>query len=54
MLDDIPGIGASRKQQLLKKFGSIIRLAHASESELAALPGIGAAMARAIKLALVK
>jgi excinuclease ABC subunit C len=54
ILDDIPGIGANRKKQLLKEFGSITRLTHASASDLAALPGIGQAMARIIKQALTK
>ncbi|MBU4201300.1 MAG: excinuclease ABC subunit UvrC [Verrucomicrobia bacterium] len=54
VLDDIPGIGANRKQMLLKQFGSVSRLAQAPESELAALPGIGKKMARTIKQALTK
>lgn len=49
VLDDIPGIGARRKQQLLKHFSSVSRLTQASEEEIAALPGIGQVMARLIK-----
>ena len=53
-LDDIPGVGASRKQGLLQAFGSVARLAGAPENEIASRPGIGPALARAIKLALKK
>lgn len=52
ILDDVPGIGTRHKQQLLKRFGSVSRLAHAPESEIAALPGIGKDIAQAIKLTL--
>ena len=52
VLDDIPGIGARRKQLLLKHFGSVTRLTRAPEPALAALPGIGKEMARTIKQAL--
>ncbi len=52
VLDDIPGIGASRKQILLKHFGTLRRLAQAPESSIAALPGIGKTLARTIKQAL--
>ncbi len=52
VLDDIAGIGARRKQELLKRFGSIARLARAPESEIAVLPGIGQEIAQAIKQAL--
>ncbi len=45
-LDEVPGIGAARKQALLRRFGSVSRLRRAPESELAALPGIGPALAR--------
>jgi excinuclease ABC subunit C len=52
VLDDLVGIGPRRKQQLLKHFGAISKLANAPESEIAALPGIGPELARAIKQAL--
>ncbi|MFA5043812.1 MAG: excinuclease ABC subunit UvrC [Kiritimatiellia bacterium] len=48
-LDDIPGIGTTRKQVLLRHFGSVARLARAPEHTIAALPGIGPTLARAIK-----
>lgn len=52
ILDDIPGIGPRRKRQLLERFGSVAGLARAPESEVAARPGIGAALARTIRQAL--
>lgn len=51
-LDDIPGIGATRKQALLRHFGSIARLARAPERAIAAVSGVGPALARLIKQAL--
>jgi len=47
-LDDIPGVGATRKRALLKRFGSVARLRTASIEELQATPGLGPAMARTI------
>ncbi len=52
VLDEIPGIGPTRKRQLLKAFGSIRRLANASEDVLAQQPGITPELAKAIKEAL--
>jgi excinuclease ABC subunit C len=52
ILDELPGIGPRRKQQLLSTFGSVRRLAAASEEELTAIPGITAEMAQTIKTAL--
>ncbi len=49
LLDDVPGIGETRKQALLRHFGSIARLAQAPEQAIAALPGVGPALARLIK-----
>jgi len=51
-LDDIPGVGEQRKRLLLKTFGSVSRLARASEADLAAVPGVGPALAHALKLQL--
>ena len=46
MLDDIPGIGAKRKLQLLKAFGSIRNIRAAAPETLAEkVPGLGLAMA---------
>jgi len=39
-LDDLPGIGAVKRQRLLRKFGSIKRVLEASEEELARVEGI--------------
>lgn len=48
VVDDIPGIGPQRKETLLKRFGSVLRLRRATEAEIARVPGIGAAAAREI------
>ena len=47
-LDEIAGVGPSRKKALMKRFGSLARLSRASEEEIAATPGVGPAVARAI------
>jgi excinuclease ABC subunit C len=39
-LDDIPGIGATRRQRLLKHFGSVRAVRQASVEELAKAPGM--------------
>jgi excinuclease ABC subunit C len=39
-LDDIPGIGTRRRQELLKHFGSLDRMKQASAEELARAPGM--------------
>ena len=49
MLDRIPGIGKKRKQELLKKFGSIEGIKKASLEELTNIKGINADLARNIK-----
>jgi len=48
-LDDIEGIGTSRKKKLLKEFGSVKKLKEASEIEIAKVPGISSALAKKIK-----
>jgi excinuclease ABC subunit C len=48
VIDEIPGMGDKRKTALLTHFGSVRRLHHAREEEIAAVPGIGAAMAAEI------
>ncbi|WP_344966782.1 excinuclease ABC subunit UvrC [Salinactinospora qingdaonensis] len=40
-LDEVPGLGPTRRAALLKHFGSLRRLAAASEDEIAQVPGIG-------------
>jgi excinuclease ABC subunit C len=53
-LDKIPGIGQKRKELLLTTLGSVQRIARASIEEIAAVPGIGTAMAQTIHNALNK
>ena len=48
-LSTIPGVGKARQQALIERFGSLRGVAAASESEIAALPGFGAALARKVK-----
>jgi len=52
VLDDIEGVGPRRRATLLRKFGSVKRLAAATEDEIAATPGIPRSLAARIKLAL--
>ena len=47
-LDDVPGVGSTRKRALLRKFGSLARLRTASAEEIAGTPGIGPSLARTI------
>ncbi|MGH2530384.1 MAG: excinuclease ABC subunit UvrC [Actinomycetota bacterium] len=47
-LDEVPGIGPARKKALLKRFGSLARLARASVEEISGTPGVGPEMARAL------
>lgn len=49
ILDDCPGVSQARKATLLKAFGSVTRLRKATEDQIAALPGIGRALAREIR-----
>ncbi|VGO14584.1 UvrABC system protein C [Pontiella desulfatans] len=48
-LDEIPGIGASKKELLLKHFGSITRLGRATIDQIAEAPGIGKKTAELIR-----
>lgn len=52
VLDELPGIGPVRKQQLLTFFGSVYRLAAAEEADIAQQSGITPELAHAIKRAL--
>jgi len=47
-LEQIPGVGKARKELLLRELGSMQRIAKASEAELAAVAGIGPALAAQI------
>jgi excinuclease ABC subunit C len=51
-LDEIPGVGPTRKRALLRRFGSLARLREAEVGELEATPGIGPELARVIHDAL--
>ena len=51
-LDDIPGVGPTRKKALLKHLGSLKRVRDASVADLAQVPGIGRKAAEAIYRAL--
>jgi excinuclease ABC subunit C len=53
ILDDIAGVGPARKRALLRKFGSVRAMQEAPVAELAAVGGVGAALAERIKQALV-
>jgi excinuclease ABC subunit C len=41
VLDDVPGVGPTRRRRLLQHFGSLRRLMAASAEELTVVPGIG-------------
>src|SRR5207248_1801441 len=47
-LDDIPGVGPTRRKTLLKRFGSLLRLQQATVEEIEATPGVGPGLARTI------
>jgi excinuclease ABC subunit C len=48
-LDEIPGIGKAKKEMLLKYFGSISRISHATIDQIAEAPGIGPKTAELIR-----
>ncbi|GAA1297915.1 excinuclease ABC subunit UvrC [Saccharothrix xinjiangensis] len=47
-LDDVPGLGQTRKTALLKHFGSLKRLREASIEEISVVPGVGRRTAEAV------
>ncbi|WP_226346168.1 excinuclease ABC subunit UvrC [Agilicoccus flavus] len=51
-LDDVPGLGPSRRAALLARFGSVKGVRAATVAELCEVPGIGPALAAAIHAAL--
>jgi len=51
-LDAVPGLGPARRATLLRHFGSVRKLADATEEEIAELPGIGPRLASAVLAAL--
>ncbi|MFG3103036.1 excinuclease ABC subunit UvrC [Streptomyces sp. NPDC048182] len=51
-LDDVPGLGESRKQALIKHFGSVKRLRSATVDQICEVPGIGRKTAETVAVAL--
>ena len=51
-LDDVPGLGPTRRTALLKHFGSVRRLRQATPDQIAEVPGIGRQTAETIAAAL--
>ena len=48
VLDEVPGVGPTRKKAIMKRFGSMKRLRAASEAEIAEVPGVPAEVARSV------
>jgi excinuclease ABC subunit C len=53
-LDDVPGLGETRKQALIKHFGSVKRLRSATVDQIQEVPGIGRKTAETIAVALAQ
>lgn len=53
-LDDIPGLGDTRKQALIKHFGSVKKLRSATIEQIQEVPGIGRKTAETIAVALAQ
>jgi excinuclease ABC subunit C len=51
-LDGVTGLGPARRATLLRHFGSVRKLAAATEAEIAGVPGIGPQLAAAVTAAL--
>ena len=49
LLDDCPGVSQTRKQALLRKFGSVTRIRAASAEEIAKVEGVGPKLAEQIR-----
>jgi excinuclease ABC subunit C len=54
LLDDVPGLGDTRRKALMKKFGSLKRLRAATLEELTTVPGIGRRTAEAVQAAIAQ
>jgi excinuclease ABC subunit C len=52
LLDDVPGLGETRRKALLRHFGSLKRLRAATAVEIAEVPGVGPRTAEAVVAAL--
>jgi excinuclease ABC subunit C len=48
VLDDVPGLGPTRKTRLLKEFGSVKKLRELDEQQLLALPWLPDAVGAAV------
>jgi excinuclease ABC subunit C len=53
-LDEVPGLGETRKRALLKHFGSVKNLRSATIDQICEVPGIGRKTAETIALALAR
>ncbi|MGW2051193.1 excinuclease ABC subunit UvrC [Streptomyces sp. NPDC001858] len=53
-LDEVPGLGETRKQALIKHFGSVKRLRAATIDQICEVPGIGRKTAETIAVALAQ
>ncbi|MFD0373498.1 excinuclease ABC subunit UvrC [Streptomyces sp. NPDC059071] len=53
-LDEIPGLGETRKQALIKHFGSVKRLRQATIEQICEVPGMGRKTAEAVAVALAQ
>ncbi|MET7983347.1 excinuclease ABC subunit UvrC [Streptomyces sp. NPDC005281] len=53
-LDDVPGLGESRKQALIKHFGSVKKLRSATIDQICEVPGVGRKTAETIAVALAR
>ncbi|MEV7679336.1 excinuclease ABC subunit UvrC [Streptomyces sp. NPDC088341] len=53
-LDEVPGLGESRKQALIKHFGSVKRLRQATIDQICEVPGLGRKTAESVVVALAK
>jgi excinuclease ABC subunit C len=51
-LDNVPGLGETRRKALLRHFGSLKRVAAATPEEITEVPGIGRRTAEAVLAAL--
>ncbi|MEL4154849.1 excinuclease ABC subunit UvrC [Corynebacterium bovis] len=54
VLDDVPGLGPKRRQQLVRAFGSVAKVREAGPERIAELPGFGPRLAEAVAAALAE
>ena len=53
-LDDVPGLGETRKQALIKHFGSVKRLRSATVDQICEVPGVGRKTAESVAAAFAR